>query len=311
MTLEPLSTVFLNAVDLPLPEAAVSLAAAGVPVFPCAPRGKRPLIFQGGGYLDATTNLRQVEAWWRSAPAANIGIPTGAASGVVVVDVDVHGTNGYEAFNRADREGLVDGWEFLVQTPTGGLHLYYPANPGREQRSWQAGDAGIDFRGDGGYIIAPPSLRCIERDTIAYQITELATEPVHPLDAGRLRTFLAPPAPPVARRVFPTQAWQHAVTDPMKLATWLAGERTDRNLKLFWASCVLAEEQVPFRDALDAMLTAEQPDFGQREIRRTVRSGYKHITGHDPDTTASSRGSPARDLEPVEAPVRASVGRGL
>ena len=68
--------------------AARSLAAAGVPVFPCVVEGKRPLTRRG--FLDASTAPEQVAAWWSRTPNANIGLPTGAASGVVVVDVDVH-----------------------------------------------------------------------------------------------------------------------------------------------------------------------------------------------------------------------------
>ncbi|GAA2089106.1 bifunctional DNA primase/polymerase [Brevibacterium salitolerans] len=305
MTARDLSAIFLNATGQPLPHAARSLAAAMVPVFPVAPRDKVPLIRNGRGFRDATTNLRQVEAWWRRAPHANIGIPTGAVSGLVVVDVDVHGTNGYDALNRADRNGLVTGWEFLVRSPTGGLHLYYPAAEEIEQRSWQAGDAGIDFRGDGGYIVAPPSLRVIDGETVPYRITELGTDPAHPLDAGRLRGFLEPPRPP---RRFPTHAHGQGRTDPQKLANWLGGERTDRNRKLFWASCVLAEEGVPYREALDAMLTVEQPDFGPREITRTVTSGYKRIHGTPPTAGEArvSRPNPARDAAPKQrlAPVR-------
>ncbi|MCX0278193.1 primase C-terminal domain-containing protein, partial [Nocardia zapadnayensis] len=177
----------------------------------------------------------------------------------------------------------------------------------REQRSWQVGDAGIDFRGDGGYIVAPPSLRVIDGETVPYRITELGTDPAHPLDAGRLRRFLEPPRPP---RRFPPRMRGQGRTDPQKLANWLGGERTDRNRKLFWASCFLAEEGVPYRDALDAMLTVEQPDFGQREIIRTVTSGYKRI--HGTPTPASrtrvSRPGPARDTAPEQ---RLTPARGL
>ncbi|WP_179769671.1 bifunctional DNA primase/polymerase [Streptomonospora nanhaiensis] len=297
MTVRDLSAIFLDATDQPLPRAAARLAASGVPVFPVAPRDKAPLIRNGRGFRDATTDLRQVEAWWRRFPQANIGVPTGAASGLVVVDVDVHGTNGYDALNRADRAGLVTGWEFLVRSPTGGLHLCYPAADEMEQRSWQAGDAGIDFRGDGGYIVAPPSLRVIDGEMVPYRITELGTAPTHPLGAGRLRRFLDPPRSP---RRFPPRMRGQGRTDPLKLANWLGGERIDRNRKLFWASCVLAEEGVPYRDALDAMLAVEQPDFGQREITRTVASGYKRIHGDPP----SVRGNRA----PLGGPARATVG---
>ena len=137
-----------------LPHAAMLLAEGGVPVFPCAPGGKTPITRHG--HLDATTDRRQVRAWWRLHPWANIGIPTGAASGLVVVDVDVHGpVDGLRSFVRAGDAGLVKGWGLLVSTPTGGQHAYFPAVPGVEQRSWQVGSAGIDFRGDGGDIIAP------------------------------------------------------------------------------------------------------------------------------------------------------------
>lgn len=135
--------------------AARSLAAAGVPVFPCVVEGKRPLTRRG--FLDASSAPEQVAAWWSRTPNANIAIPTGAPSGVVVVDVDVHGPHdGRAAFQRSTEAGLVSGAGLLVRTPTGGAHVYFPATPGREQRSWQAATAGVDFRGDGGYIIAPP-----------------------------------------------------------------------------------------------------------------------------------------------------------
>lgn len=67
--------------------AARVFATAGVPVFPCVPGEKRPLTEHG--FHDATADVRQVAAWWRRWPGANIGVPTGAASGLEVVDVDV------------------------------------------------------------------------------------------------------------------------------------------------------------------------------------------------------------------------------
>lgn len=156
--------------DVPLPLVARELARYGVPVFPCAPDGKRPI--PSGGFHEATTDARQVEAWWRQRPRANLAIPTGAASGVVV-DVDVHEVDGFAAFGRAVRSGLLPEPLAVVTTPTGGRHLYYPADAEREQRSWQVGRAGIDFRGDGGYIIVPPSLRTIGGYPASYRIVPL------------------------------------------------------------------------------------------------------------------------------------------
>jgi hypothetical protein len=59
-----------------LPAAAMELAQAGTPVFPCAPTAKQPLTQRG--FLDATTDPEQVSFWWRRRPDANIGVPTGA-----------------------------------------------------------------------------------------------------------------------------------------------------------------------------------------------------------------------------------------
>lgn len=292
--------------DAPLPVAARLFAQAGVPVFPCAPGGKNPLTEHG--FHDATADVRQVESWWRRFPAANIGMPTGSASGVVVVDVDVHGVNGYEAFRRARQTGLMNGWEALVRSPTGGLHIYYPAALTSEQPSWHAGRAGIDFRGDRGYIIMPPSRRIIDGETALYRLASLSPTPGRALDAAALRKFLDPPRPP---RRLPERGSSPGRADPLKLAKWLGGERTDRNHKLFWASCVLAEEGVPYREALDAMLTVAQPDFGQREIARTVASGYKRIHGDAPRPRDSdtARATPGHDLD--AGPVGRVASRGL
>src|SRR5699024_4881569 len=239
----------------PLREAARAFAAAGVPVFPCAPRGKRPLIRDGQGFRDATTDLTQIDAWWQQSPEANIGIPTGAASGVVVVDVDVHGTvNGYRQFARADHAGLVDGWELLVRSPSGGMHAYYPATPGVEQRSWQAGRAGIDFRGDGGYIIAPPSRRIIDDHSVPYTVETFATSPSRQLDASRLRDFLDPRPDPVTR---PARTVVGSGADVSRLAAWVSRRQEgERNHGLFWAACKLAENHVDPTDALDVLTAA-------------------------------------------------------
>ncbi|MFX6759426.1 bifunctional DNA primase/polymerase, partial [Acinetobacter baumannii] len=83
-----IGTVLRAATGLPLPDAARKFAEAGVPVFPCRPRGKQPRTEHG--FRDASTDLGQVTAWWRRWPTANIGVPTGAVSSFEVVDVDVH-----------------------------------------------------------------------------------------------------------------------------------------------------------------------------------------------------------------------------
>lgn len=271
----------------PLSAAAREYARAGVPVFPCVTYGKRPATAQG--FRDATTDLKQVDLWWRKHPGANIGIPTGAASGVVVVDVDVHDpVDGRTQFDRATEAGLVAGWEVLVRTPSGGEHAYFPATPASsmtEQRSWQAARAGIDFRGEGGYIIVPPSAQSIQGTRVGYRVETVNPGPATPVDSAQLRDFLDPrPAPNVRA---------HGVSgaaDVSRLAAWVAARCVgERNRGLFWAACRLAENDVAATDALDVLTAAAgQAGLGEREIAATIRSAYR--TAHPrPQASSASR----------------------
>ncbi|RIX34584.1 DNA primase [Corynebacterium falsenii] len=273
-------------------EAAMVLAIAGVPVFPVAVNGKQPLTRHG--FHDATTNLDQIRHWWSSTPGANVGMPTGAASGLVVVDVDIHGTaNGYVALDRADNAGLLAGWEALVQTPSDGLHAYYPATPGTEQRSWQAAQAGIDFRGDGGYIIVPPSSRIIDGQHCVYRLEQVTGDRPQPLDGGRLRRFFDPPPP---RTHGPqAQAMDNGV-NVERLAAWVGRlQEGERNHGLFWAACTMAEHHVPPGQTLDVLTTAGgQAGLSVREVTVTVRSAYRTVT-----TTPTS---PSATSPPLEHP---------
>ncbi len=271
----------------PVSAAARELATAGVPVFPCVPGGKRPLTEHG--VHDATTDPGQVAAWWRAHRDANLAVPTGAASAMVVVDVDVHGpTDGYEAFERAHSAGLVSGWAFLVSTPSGGMHAYYPATPDRAQRSWQAAGAGVDFRGDGGYILVPPSMVSTNGATVGYRVRQINTGPSATLDSDRLRDFLDPRPTPPPRTGHDVQR----SVDVSRLATWVAArDEGERNRGLFWAACRLAENGVPAPEALDVLTAAaSESGLGEREITTTVRSAYR-TTQPQPRPSPTVQGS--------------------
>ncbi len=299
------AAVFDRLGGLPLPVAARELARAGVPVFPCVPGEKTPIV--ASGFRRATTDPRRVAGWWRWQPGANIGIPTGAVSGLVVIDVDVHGVDGYAAYARAARAGLIPAPLATVTTPTGGRHTYFPAVPARVQRSWAVGKAGVDCRGDGGYVIAPPSVLRLDGARIPYRVEQVASGAVEPVDAGRLRDFLDPPPP---RR--PVREGQPLAgrEDADRLAAWLSRQiKGDRNYKLFWAACRLAEGNVPLSDALDALVRAEQPDFGEREITRTVYSAYRNIGAARRERPAYA--SPVGGLTRRSQAPRAGAARGL
>jgi hypothetical protein len=130
-------------------EAALRYAQHGWAIFPCRPRLKVPATAHG--LLDATTDLGLIAAWWEQQPDANVGVVTGRTSGLVVLDVD--GDTGIDSLRNLERLPATAS----VTTPRGGLHLYFQ-HPGIEVRN-SAGQlgAGLDVRGDGGYVLAPPS----------------------------------------------------------------------------------------------------------------------------------------------------------
>ncbi|WP_051485676.1 bifunctional DNA primase/polymerase [Nocardioides sp. J54] len=253
--------------------AAVRYANLGIPVFPCVPRGKQPLT--PNGFHDATSSARVVHSWWERTPEANIGLPTGTHTGIVVVDVDVHtGGSGFGAFERARSEGLADGWGWLVRTPSGGIHAYYPAEPDHEQRSWQVPSAHVDFRGDGGYVIAPPSRLEVDGANRAYDVLAVTTQPAKSLDAAMLRQLLEPPrlkpvGPP--SRLPPTGCRPEALARVVALTP-----EGGRNRALFWASCRMAEDGQSRANAVSYLMPAAQyAGLPDREIESTIDSAFR------------------------------------
>jgi Bifunctional DNA primase/polymerase, N-terminal/AAA domain/Primase C terminal 1 (PriCT-1) len=116
----------------------------------CRNPGKHPLTRDG--FHSATKNLKQIDAWWRRYPEANVAIATGRASGVVVLDVDPrHG--GFESLTRYQLPKTMK-----ARTGGGGEHYYFrcPAETLVRNSAGKLG-AGLDVRGEGGYIVAPPS----------------------------------------------------------------------------------------------------------------------------------------------------------
>ena len=206
-----IAELLLTTNRMPTRDAAAAFARAGVPGFPCARDEKRPLT--SAGFHDASYDLAQILAWWARWPEANLGVPTGSTSGIDVVDVDAKGVagSGFPAFKRAVMAGLVDGELARVRTPSGGLHVYFPATRSRPQRCWQAAVARIDFRGTGGYVIAPPSILATNRGRAAYRRFSVSSAHTKPVDAVALREFVDPrraqpstrsaPAAPVAAKL--------------------------------------------------------------------------------------------------------------
>lgn len=276
--------------------AASVLASAGVPVFPCVPQQKKPLTEHG--FHDASTETSVVAEWWRRWSDANVAMPTGFASGVDVVDIDVHASgSGFDALQQARSAGLLGAPAWVVSTPSGGMHACFLRTGSVEQRSWQVPGRHVDFRGDGGYVVLPPST-VVQPDGEArqYRVVNIATRQPDAVDANSLRRFLEPPRP-----TRPPADLPNLGARPDRLASWVAtrGEG-ERNSGLFWASCRMAESGERFDVAATVLGEAAQSTgLTEREAMTTIRSAYRIANRLGPPPVAGERLGPSRTAEGV------------
>ena len=144
----------------PLLDSALWYARQGLPIIPIVPYGKRPI--PKDWTHAGTTDEQQIIAWWSETPTANIGLLTGAPSGLDVVDVDIkhhegkYGDESLEALKH-DLGDLPDTWEVI--TWSGGRHIYFrmPDGGGIGNSVGKVADW-IDTRSTGGQVLLPPSV---------------------------------------------------------------------------------------------------------------------------------------------------------
>lgn len=142
--------------------AAYGFAERGWQVFPLLPRSKKPY---GGtnGLKDATTDKAKIRHLWGQTPDANIGIRTGRESRLIVLDIDKGqiGRNSMQALQGAHSEPC--NHTLNVKTGGDGIHAYF-THPGGNWKVKSVANAfgdeypSVDVRGDGGYVVAPPSI---------------------------------------------------------------------------------------------------------------------------------------------------------
>jgi hypothetical protein len=118
----------------------------------CKHPAKHPRIKNWG--KAATTTSETIIRWWCKWPDANIGIATGGASGIFVVDVD--GEAGAKTFQQLMQQ---HGWQpdTLTARTGRGKHYYFSCADWPVKTGVHCLGPGVDVRGDGGYVVAPPS----------------------------------------------------------------------------------------------------------------------------------------------------------
>ncbi len=259
-------------------DAALAYAAHGWPVHPLygperrVPHpGKQPIL--GRWQEQATTDPDVISGWWERWPDSNVGLVTGPRSGLAVLDVDPRSGGTDSLAELEERVGALPG---TVQSVTGGggAHLVY-RHPGApiKSRAHSLG-RGLDVKGDGGQVVAPPSLHPSGR-----RYAWLGNRWQEPLPLWP--AALMPPTP--VARPFRSSAQPAAVPPSRRLAglvqVVMDATPGERNNRLFWAACRGAEmvtDGTPVEVVADALLlAAEAVGLDRGSSVATVRSALR------------------------------------
>lgn len=253
------------------------------PIFPVDPKMKLPLIKTGTDHAaNASTDPEQIVRWLRRWPGCGIGMPTGAASGTVVIDAD----------RKHDGERLLAELEHVLgplprdraaRTQSGGLHVYL-AHPGDGIRIKSTeggrgplgkllrGRSGVDVRADGGIVVLPPSL--------GYRWLRDEDDPLPPVPPLWLLALREAGEPSPAPRPPPRPAAdEHRWSPPERGNVLGEGER---NSTLYQRGVMLHLNDATDAELLDDLLRMNasrcSPPLTEREVTKIARSAM-HATG--------------------------------
>lgn len=154
---------------------ALAYARRGWAVFPLVERDKIPAVKEG--FKAATCDTETISSFWSKRPNCNIGIATGNSLMVIDLDVDdEQGEDGVATLRAWEREHGELPETCSVVTGRGGLHLYYTVD--EPVRCSANNEAGVDIRGDGGYVVAPPSIHPKTLRAYEWEVPPDEMEPV-------------------------------------------------------------------------------------------------------------------------------------
>jgi hypothetical protein len=232
------------------------------------------------GLKDATTDPKEIAAWWESNPYLNIAVVT---NGLLVLDVDPrHG--GYESLIELEEAADILPRTWCVITGSNGRHIYM-ALPNGTNVSNSIGKLGrgLDIRTTGGYVVAPPSMHISGK---AYSWLESPEDaPLAPAPAWLVDKLKPqPPAEPIA--VFDSRASNSANADARVTAILLKVARAakgERNQLTFWAASrmrdLVCEGVIDHCAGMDALtqlrLAAAHAGLAPREINSTITSALR------------------------------------
>jgi Bifunctional DNA primase/polymerase, N-terminal/AAA domain len=147
-------------------ESALVYASLGLEVFPVPPGSKRSYKSKAtsleGKNWGATKNPDMIRSYWAEHPDANLGVPTGADNGFWVLEYDTvaggHAVDGAASLAALETEFGPLPATRQAESPSGSVHFYFQ-HPGYKITGTPNIRPGIDIRGDGNMVIAPPSVK--------------------------------------------------------------------------------------------------------------------------------------------------------
>jgi putative DNA primase/helicase len=264
--------------EAPLRQAALEYARHGWLVFPCHTSrhgrcscqrsdcshvGKHPRTLHG--VKDATRDPAVINDWWKRYPEANIAIATGAASNLVVCDEDPrHG--GDETLRALEQRYSPFPTTVKARTGGGGGHALFQ-HPGRIVRNAVNIAPGLDIRGDGGYVIAPPSMHA-SGQCYAWVVGHAPDDtPLAPLPEWLLAMITVPPSTVPAMKSADCEEFIHEGV---------------RNTTLFKLACAMRRHGAPQEAILAALEVVNRlrchPPLDHMEMQRIAVSAARYPT---------------------------------
>jgi putative DNA primase/helicase len=153
-------------------------------------------VHSGGRTWGMTKDLAEITRDFKRWPKA-VGVPTGAVNGIVVVEADTvegHDVDGLAGLQRLEEEYGKLPETLMARSPSGSVHWYFKHPGGRVGSTASKLTPGVDVKGDGGMVVAPPSVR---PDGLAYAWLSWGT-PIAPLPGWLAKKLMEEPRPAVA-----------------------------------------------------------------------------------------------------------------
>lgn len=278
-------------------EAARGYVALGLAPIPLQPHRKIPLESGWERFSERVPTLEQVDAWWDRYPAANVGLVTGRAPRVFVLDVDGD-------LGRQTLEGRPVPLTARSRTGSGGEHIFFRYPDGVDEVRNRVGFLpGLDIRGDRGQVVAPPS---VHPNGEPYEWLVHPDE-VAPADAPEwLLSYLPVPGRGPGRAGRQGEARQD---DPDAPAAWLEalwrgvdeGKRNDTMARVAGRYVALLGESEALGVCLAINEARFRPPLGIEEVEQVVISIGR----------AERRKSESREYDPAQVEAEAGGAEGL